>query len=70
MADTNGTGHPADTRTPRERDAEAKVMELLPHCSASFLGHLKLTVLTRLQRDRRGVRPGGDVGSKVAGQGE
>ena len=53
MAETDGTnGH----ARPRLSEAELAVLELLPRCSAAFLGHLKLYEIPRAQRELRGVR--------------
>jgi hypothetical protein len=41
------------------------VAELIPHCSDEFLTYLKLTLIGRVQRERRGVVPSGTVGGNV-----
>lgn len=46
-------------------DPEKAVVRLLPHCTDEFLNHLKLTLIGRVQRERQGTRPSGEVGKNV-----
>jgi len=50
-------------------DAERRILDLLPHCSPAFLGWLKLTYIGRVQREKLGRSPGGQVGTQVMQEG-